>query len=191
MTERAAPPPAPFWVFGYGSLMWRPGFEYVTQRAAALEGYSRSFCMYSHHHRGTRQVPGLVLGLDPGGICTGSAFLVAEPQVPSTIAYLKEREMDHYPYVPLYAPITLDTGERVTAYTFIVNTQHPQYATGLTVPEKADIIMRAEGISGLNRDYLINTVQHLENLGYVEDELHALLKEVKYLTGLIEAGAGI
>lgn len=179
-----------FWVFGYGSLMWRPGFAYRGVRRAVLGGYHRSFCVYSHHYRGTPAAPGLVLGLDPGGSCEGLAFRVAADEAADVKAYLDERELVSYAYRPLTLPVTTAEGE-VMAYTFVADPGHRLYAGKLGLEEAAQTIMRAQGVAGLNREYLINTVRSLERHGFVEPELHALLKRVEHLTGIIEAGGGI
>ena len=192
------PPPAPdapvpdgdLWVFAYGSLMWRPGFDYVEARSALLRGYHREFCVYSHRHRGTPERPGLVLGLDRGGGCRGVAFRVAAANVGATIAYLAEREMANNTYAPRMLPAETDGG-CIAAYAFVVRRDHPQYAGKLPVDTAAALIMQGQGISGLNRDYLINTVKRLETLGFVDRRLHDLLAEVRRLTGEIERGSGI
>ncbi|WP_142849824.1 gamma-glutamylcyclotransferase [Telmatospirillum sp. J64-1] len=180
------------WVFGYGSLMWRPGFPYLDVQPAVLEGYHRAFCLYSRHYRGTAEKPGLVLGLTPGGHCQGAAFRVAADKADEVVDYLNERELGSYAYIALTLPVCLcRSGERVEAYTFVADPQHRQYAGNLGLERSAQIIMDAEGRAGLNRDYLINTVRELENHGVVDSHLHELLLEVERQTGLIEAGGGI
>lgn len=178
------------WVFGYGSLMWRPGFDYVEARGAMLRGYHREFCVYSHRHRGTPERPGLVLGLDRGGCCRGVAFRVAAENVDAVVAYLAEREMVNNTYAPRMLPAETDKGP-ISAYAFVVRRDHPQYAGKLGVDAAAALIMQGQGISGLNRDYLINTVRQLETLGFADRRLHVLLAEVRRRTGEIERGGGI
>jgi len=183
-----------FWVFGYGSLMWRPDFPYVRNEPACLYHYHRSFCIYSHYYRGTPQSPGLVLGLDPiqDAHCQGVAFLVAPDKKDSVIAYLTERELCGYAYEAKSLPLTLaNSGEEVTGYCFVADPTHALYAGELGIERAADIIMNAAGQTGLNRDYLINSVRELETHGYHDPTLHTLLKRVEYLTGMIEAGGGI
>lgn len=185
------------WVFGYGSLMWRPGFDFLEQRQAVLHGYRRSFCIYSHHHRGTKENPGLVLGLDKGGSCVGCAFHVRAGDVGDVVAYLNERELIGYAYTPRLLEVALKNGDRpdeeevVQTYTFVADRSHEQYAGDLSVEAAASLIMNAEGIAGLNREYLINTIRHLEQTGFAEPELHALLREVESRTGMIDLGGGI
>lgn len=179
-----------FWVFAYGSLMWRPGFPHLQMERALLRGYHRAFCIYSHHYRGTPENPGLVLGLARGGSCRGLALRVADDAVEATIAYLHERELVTYAYKPKFLPVVLPQGE-VRAYCFVADPAHSQYAGDLGIDRSAEIIMNAEGRAGLNRDYLINTVRRLEQEGFSDKHLHALLTRVSYLTGVIEAGGGI
>src|SRR5205823_11445244 len=80
------------WVFGYGSLMWRPDFPFVERVEARLVGAHRALCVYSFVHRGTAQRPGLVLGLDRGGTCRGIAYRVSVTKRADVIAYLRKRE---------------------------------------------------------------------------------------------------
>ena len=80
------------WVFGYGSLIWRPGFDFLERVPARLIGAHRALCVFSHVHRGTPGRPGLVLGLDFGGACRGVAYRVAAKKRADTIAYLRARE---------------------------------------------------------------------------------------------------
>jgi len=179
------------WVFGYGSLMWRPGFPYEEVVPALLRGYHRAFCIYSHYYRGTLQRPGLVLGLGLGGACRGLAFRVLAAHAAATIDYLTERELGSYAYLARTLPLSLARGEDIEALVFVSNTEHHGYAGTLPVERQAELIIEAEGCAGLNRDYLINTVRELEAHGFVEPPLHELLREVSYQTGLIEAGGGI
>ncbi len=179
------------WVFGYGSLMWQPGFPHQEAAPATLPGYHRAFCIYSHHWRGTPAKPGLVLGLQPGGSCRGLAFRVAAGDRDRVILYLHERELGSYAYRPLTLPVTLADGRQVSAYSFVADTRHPQYAGSLAPDAMVAIIMEAEGKGGLNRDYLINTLRELDRHGYAEPELRRLLAEVARRTGELDQGGGI
>jgi len=180
-----------FWVFGYGSLMWKPGFRHEEAVPAVLHGYHRSFCIYSHHYRGTPEYPGLVLGLSPGGHCSGVAFRVAPEDVQDVTDYLHERELVAYAYREERLPVTLTDGREVEAWCCVADSAHRQYAGDLGVTESAQIIMEACGQAGLNRDYLINTVRQLEAHGFTDPPLHALLREVERLTGILNQGEGI
>lgn len=179
------------WVFGYGSLMWNPGFPYIDHRPALLKGWHRSFCLWSTRYRGTPEKPGLVLGLDGGGACRGMAFRVAAAECDWTLAYLAERELTGYAYEPRMLRVDLDGAAEVQAYTFVSDRGHPLYAGPLPLDRAAGIIMAAQGDAGLNRDYLINTLRQLEKHGFTDKSLHELLVEVERQTGLIEQGAGI
>ena len=184
------------WIFGYGSLMWRPGFDFLERRGATLIGYHRQFCVYSQHHRGTTEVPGLVLGLDYGGRCHGVAFRVSAEQTPETVSYLSERELVGYAYKPMAVTLDLsaadtEVAETVIAYTFVADSEHPHYAGNMPLKNAADIVMRASGLAGLNRDYLIQTVRHLSGSGVAEPDLLALLDRVERMTGEIDMGVGI
>lgn len=178
-------------MFGYGSLMWNPGFDHAEARPALLKGWHRAFCLYSLHYRGTPARPGLVLGLDRGGSCRGVAFRVPAAQAELAVEYLNERELVGYAYVARTLSIQLDDGCAVPAYTFVADRTHRHYAGDLLLEQAAAIIMDAQGAAGLNRDYLINTVRRLEADGFADKRLHALLLEVERQTGLIDQGAGI
>ncbi|MBZ9678318.1 gamma-glutamylcyclotransferase [Mesorhizobium sp. ES1-1] len=154
-----------FWVFGYGSLIWRPGFVHVETRRARLHGYRRSLCVYSFVHRGTRQRPGLVLGLDHGGSCVGLAFRVPGDLREEVIAYLRERELVTNVYLERTVRIRLDGGAIVEAVAYIVDRHHEQYAGALDPAHAAGVVRGAIGQSGNNEDYVLSTLEHLEALG--------------------------
>jgi cation transport protein ChaC len=165
------------WVFGYGSLMWRPGFVYAEARHARLLGYRRCFCIYSVYHRGSHERPGLVLGLDRGGACEGIAYRVAAARAEETIRYLRAREQVYGVYREIHAPVELiarPPGE-VLALTYIVERAHPNYAGQLPLAVQARIIHSARGRSGANLDYLISTLRHLAEVGIRERELERIL----------------
>jgi cation transport protein ChaC len=162
------------WVFGYGSLMWRPGFAYVEAHPAVLRGWRRALCVYSWHHRGTRARPGLVLGLDRGGACRGVAFRVAAPAAEAVRAYLIAREQVTMVYVETAARARLDDGRSVRVMTFSADRAHPQYAGRLDVAAQVALVRDAQGVSGRNVDYLVNTLRHLAEIGVRDDGLCAL-----------------
>jgi len=154
-----------FWVFGYGSLMWKPGFQHVNARPALLRGAHRSLCVYSWVHRGTQERPGLVFGLDRGGACRGMAFEVTADDREETITYLREREQATMVYLEKWRKVRLDTGETVEALTYIVDREHAQYAGALALETQLEIVSGAVGQSGENPEYVQNTAAHLEELG--------------------------
>lgn len=172
------------WVFGYGSLMWDPGFPHLEAMPAVLSGFHRSFCIYSYQYRGTRERPGLVLGLKPGGRCHGMAFRVALEEAEATLAYLTEREMTSYVYNPMRLPVNLSVVVQdhvVHAHTYVADHTHPNYAADLTLAQTASLIRQGVGSRGPNRDYLENTVQHLEDIGVDEPNLVALRDLVRQM----------
>lgn len=167
-----------FWVFGYGSLMWRPGFAHVETRKARLFGYRRALCVHSHVHRGTPDRPGLVLGLDRGGSCLGLAFSVPGELHDEVIAYLRERELVTNVYLERRLPIRLQDGPEVEALAFVVDRAHPQYAGRMDVEHAAERVSGAIGQAGRNEDYVINTVEHLKALGIRDHWLEAVAARI-------------
>jgi glutathione-specific gamma-glutamylcyclotransferase len=163
------------WIFAYGSLMWRPGFGYLEAAPARLHGYHRSLCVYSWVHRGTREAPGVVLGLDRGGSCRGWAFRISAEQEPQTLAYLDGRELVTDVYRRRRLPVTIGA-RRLLAWSYVVRREHPQYAGQLAPDRLLELVRRGVGRSGRCRDYLVSTVGHLESMGIVDGPLHALAK---------------
>jgi cation transport protein ChaC len=167
-----------FWVFAYGSLMWRPGFAFVASAPATLRGYHRAFCIYSSHYRGTPERPGIVLGLDRGGACRGRAFKVAAAEGEAVIRYLHDREMITAVYQPRWLAVEIE-GERRPAMTYVADRHHKSYAGKLDACDLVALIRQGRGKSGTNRHYLEETVRHLDELGIRESELHRLLRLVE------------
>lgn len=167
-----------FWVFGYGSLIWRPGFAHVESRRAKLHGYRRSLCIYSHVHRGTPQRPGLVLGLDRGGSCVGLAFRVPGDLHNQVIGYLRERELVTNVYLERRLGIRLDDGNMVEAVTYVADRHHRQYAGTLDVARAAQIISGAAGQSGPNDAYVLSTINRLRELGIRDHWLEGVARHL-------------
>ncbi|MGJ3262439.1 MAG: gamma-glutamylcyclotransferase [Salinarimonas sp.] len=166
--------PAGLWVFGYGSLMWRPGFPFLERHAARVRGYHRSLCVYSHVHRGTPERPGLVLGLDRGGSCRGVAFRVDPAHTTQTIAYLRAREQATAVYLERRLEARLADGRLVPALTYVVDRAHLQYAGRLHDAETLRIVRGGVGRSGANPDYVLSTAVHLVELGVHDPHLARL-----------------
>lgn len=171
------------WVFGYGSLLWNPGFEVAESVVATLPGYARSFCMRSIHHRGTEEAPGLVLALDehPDAACEGLALRVTPGHEAKTLDYLRERELISSAYVEKELLIHLSDGRDVTAVVYVIDEAHVQYCGGLPLEEQAQIIARAVGGRGPNTEYLFNTATHLAEVGLHDPALEWLHDRVKAL----------
>jgi glutathione-specific gamma-glutamylcyclotransferase len=168
-----------FWVFGYGSLMWNPGFAYEEKADALIFGYRRSLCVLSWVHRGTEASPGLVLGLDRGGACRGTAFRVAEHEREDVLAYLRERELVTNVYLERLSPIRLSDGRRVTAVAYVVDRDHRQYAGSLDAVSAAHVVNGASGHSGPNDAYVFNTLAHLKELGIRDHWLEQVTDEIE------------
>ena len=171
------------WVFGYGSLIWDPGFPVAERQVARLTDWHRSFCMRSVHHRGTPYAMGLVLALDrlAGGHCDGVAFRVAEGAEAATLAVLRERELISSAYLEALLPVTLHDGRVQSALAYVIDPHHVQYCGGLSLDEQARIIAQAVGGRGPNRDYLFATAQHLAELGIADPDLDWLATRVAEL----------
>ena len=181
--DRYSDPNGDIWVFGYGSLIWRPGFDHTARRSALIHGYHRSFCIYSHYHRGTPEKPGLVLGLDRGGSCRGVAYRVDAKLAGEVIAYLDGRERVTDVYHQAWVPARTDQGT-VRALTYVPRYRtHPQYAGKLAHDAMAELIAHGEGNSGPGWEYLENTVSHLAELGIRDRGLIDLRLRVRGIRG--------
>ena len=176
------------WVFGYGSLIWHPGFAVAERAVARLDGWHRSFCMRSIHHRGTVEAPGLVLALDraDGAHCDGVAFRVEPGAEEATIAALRERELISSAYVEDWLTLRLADGRGVRALAYVIDPDHVQYCGGLALEEQAQIIAAATGGRGPNRDYLWSTAAHLAELGIADADLDWLADRVRAIVAMTE-----
>lgn len=171
------------WVFGYGSLLWNPGFAVAEQRVARLVGWQRSFCMSSIHHRGTPEAPGLVLALDRSddAVCHGLAFRVEAAQAEATLAYLRARELVSSAYLETRQSVELECGRVLgDVLTYVIDPAHVQYCT-LTLDAQAQIIARAVGGRGPNDEYLENTAAQLAALGLPDPDLEWLVARVRQI----------
>ena len=179
----------PDWVFGYGSLMWDPGFQPAEVVKARLDGYARRFCLRSVRHRGTETAPGLVLGLDPdqAAHCRGLALRIEPAQHDEVMAYLRAREMATEAYREAIVALSLDDGRSVEALAYVMRCDHPQYAGDLGADEQARIIAGAHGGRGPNADYLFNTARHLAQIGLPDSAMDQLSDRVRRLIGPPEA----
>lgn len=167
------------WVFGYASLMWRPGFDFVEKQRARLAGYHRSLCIYSWEHRGTKERPGLVMGLDRGGACVGVAFRVADQNKEDVLAYLRKRELVTNVYLERTGNTLLDDGRKVQALTYVADTKHEQYAGKLAASDAAKHVCGAVGQMGPNEDYVLNTADHIQELGIKDKWLESVSEKIR------------
>lgn len=170
---------ATIWVFGYGSLMWNPGFPHIRAVPARMHGVRRALCIRSTHYRGTPERPGLVFGLDRGGSCHGVAFEVAEPDREAVVAYLRAREQISMVYHEVVRPARLIGGETVGALVYVANQSHVQYAGGLGFEEMLDIVLASAGEMGPNADYITATLKRLEDMGIRDRALERLVEALR------------
>lgn len=176
-----------YWVFGYGSLMWRPDFPYLDAVPATLEGAHRALCVYSIVHRGSRLRPGLTMGLDIGGSCRGLAFRVAPEQAGAIRNRLKKREQVTLDYREAMRWMKLASGGlEVHALCFVIDRRHPQYAGDVPLARQAWMVRRAVGLSGRNVDYVMSTFRHLEEMGIEEPRVERLVNILDPLRDTVE-----
>jgi cation transport protein ChaC len=167
------------WVFGYGSLIWRPGFAAMSQQKASMPGVHRRLCVYSYRHRGTEAQPGLVFGLVHGGSCRGMAFEVADAEWAEVHAYLTEREMDRGVYREAVRAMVLADGRRVEGLVFLVDERHAQYAGKLTIEEQVRLVRLGVGESGPNPEYVLETARYLHALGIRDRGLDEVVEALR------------
>jgi glutathione-specific gamma-glutamylcyclotransferase len=167
----------PVWVFAYGSLMWNPEIAFAEARPGFLHGYHRSFCLYSRDYRGTPERPGLVLGLDRGGSCRGIVYRLPPDRVGETLDRIWAREMTGEVYRMRRVVVRTARGV-VAAHACVVRRASPDYAGRLSLDEAAEVLASAAGGRGSGRDYLANTVRHLEELGIRDGSLHRIAARV-------------
>ncbi|UWQ22482.1 gamma-glutamylcyclotransferase [Jannaschia sp. W003] len=162
------------WVFGYGSLIWSPGIDIAESRPARLRGYRRRFCMWSIHHRGSEEEPGLVLALEeaPDAVCEGLAIRAADPE--AALTALRERELVSAAYHEKRLVLETEQGD-VEAVAYVIDPEHDQYARDLTIERQAEIIARARGGRGPNAEYLHNTAEALRGQGIDDPDIVRLV----------------
>ena len=181
MNTSLTPDAADLWVFAYGSLMWRPGFDFLERHNAKLIGAHRALCVYSFVHRGTPERPGLVFGLDRGGTCRGIVYKVTAKKRGETIEYLRAREQVTMVYREAWRTVWLenDPQQSVRALCYIVDRGHEQYAGRLSIADQVHFVRQGHGRSGPNREYVLDAVKSIEALGYRETDLHQLAEQLK------------
>lgn len=172
-------PPGDLWVFGYGSLMWRPGFDFIEAQQAKIFGFHRALCVSSWVHRGTQENPGLVLGLDHGGSCKGKLFRVSANIKQQVASYLYDRELPTLVYKARIVNAHTCDGQIIKALTFVVDCNHEQYIHNKKAAELALIVRNAAGINGKSSDYLLSTLQHLQQINIHDSHLEAIAALVK------------
>lgn len=183
----AALPEGDLWIFGYGSLMWSPGFAYSAKALARVHGYHRALCILSTRYRGTKRRPGLVVGLCRGGSCWGMAFRVRAAHVPRTLDRLWSREMTRRVYEPRFVPASLGGSRTVRALAFVADTAHPAYVRELDLHGRARLVAQGIGQRGPCVEYIRNTLDHMHEVGVRDPHLERVLQAA---LALREAGKG-
>lgn len=174
----ALPPGRDIWVYGYGSLIWRPEFDYVERRHALLHGYHRSLCLWSRVNRGTPERPGLVFALDAGGSCRGVVFRIAPQEAPAIMEALWRREMPSGAYIPRWLNCRTDEGN-LTALAFTMNRNTAAYVRTLPQEQLLHIVRTAHGSYGPCIDYVLETADALKRHGIVDKRLFALAHHLR------------
>jgi len=168
-------PRGDLWIFGYGSLMWSPGFRASEKSAGRAHGYHRSLCVYSHRYRGTARRPGLVMGLCRGGSCWGMVYRVPAARARRVLGYLYHREMRNRVYLPRFVRVRVRGGHEVRALAFVADEAHAQFAGDLNVARTARLVAQGFGERGANIDYLSFTLAHMHELGVRDTHLDRIL----------------
>ncbi|HEX4304264.1 MAG TPA: gamma-glutamylcyclotransferase [Rhizomicrobium sp.] len=178
--RESVPAGADAWVFGYGSLMWNPAINVAQSAKAHVRGYHRMFCLTLQVGRATPEQPGLMLGIDRGGSCTGVAHRIAADAVESELSILWMREMLSGAYEPRWVNADIEGHGRTRTLTFVINRYHPRYEGTILEDAAARRIASAQGHLGTNRDYLYRTVKHLADLGVDDGPMHSLEAKVRH-----------
>ena len=176
-------PHGDLWIFGYGSLMWSPGFRFAERKAGIVHGYHRALCILSNRYRGTPERPGLVMGLCHGGSCWGMAFRVPAERVRRVLSALWRREMLNKVYLPTLVPVAVAPGKRVRALAFVADTAHRQFVRELDLHGRARLIAQGVGQRGRCVDYIRNTLEHMIELGVTDPHLARILEAADALHG--------
>ena len=163
-TRTASPLSDHIWIFAYGSLIWNPLFPVAEQRIARIYGYHRSFCLWSRVGRGTRENPGLVLGLDDGGTCAGLVLRIDAAHARDELALLWRREMVTGAYAPTWVRARTPAGA-VNAIAFVIDQRSHAYAGRLPEAAIASNIRAAAGLIGPCSEYLQKTAAGLATHG--------------------------
>lgn len=178
-TLAAAPHREATWVFGYGSLIWNPAFHYAETCKGRLSGYHREYCLWTRLGRGTIENPGLTLGLEEGGECTGVAFRIDDHAVDEELEIIWRREMVAGAYIPTWVTINGADGRQIPAIAFVIDHSFERYAGDLSEEEIVERVATARGPLGGCSDYLFNTVDHLDELDLADPYLHRLADRVR------------
>lgn len=178
-TLAGRPDQGPVWLFGYGSLIWNPAFEYDEAAPAILDGWHRDFCLRLTAGRGTACRPGRMLALKEGGQTSGLAFRLPDAGLEDELTLVWKREMITGCYLPTWCPLQLDDGRQVNALVFIMDPRHPLYEADTRAETIAPLIATASGPLGSNAEYLFSLEQAMEERGMHDDGVAELVEKVR------------
>lgn len=166
----------PLWVFAYGSLIWKPGFEAEENQRATAFGWHRSFCLEMTRWRGSREQPGLMMALERGGRCDGVAYRLPDGDALTQIERLLRREIDDHESISTvrWMPVATAHGPLKALGFWAVVKDVEGVSLGQPLEKVAHILARACGHVGSCAEYLYNTVLHLEEFGIRDRNLWRL-----------------
>ena len=166
------------WIFGYGSLIWRPDFDYAERRPALVHGWHRALKMWSRINRGTPERPGLVFGLLTGGCCRGMVFRIPRAEGRAVLTRLWKREMVTAVYDPRWLTCHTPQGP-VEALAFTLSRKSPSHTGVLSEEEYRAIFEEATGIYGTTLDYAHRTLEELQRHEIRDRNLERLLRLIQ------------
>lgn len=172
------------WVYGYGSLIWRPDFEFAEQRQALLRGYHRALCLWSRINRGTPEQPGLVFGLDVGGSCRGMAFRIPAESVPKVFDALWLREMPSGAYIPRWLRCRTSQGD-IRALVFTMNRKTDAYVPRMPDEQLRQVVYSAQGTNGPCIEYVMETASALQRSKILDKRLQSVVQLLQSQTALL------
>ncbi|CAM5485982.1 gamma-glutamylcyclotransferase [Alcaligenes faecalis] len=172
------------WVYGYGSLIWRPDFEFAEQRQALLRGYHRALCLWSRINRGTPEQPGLVFGLDVGGSCRGMAFRIPAESVPQVFDALWLREMPSGAYIPRWLRCRTSQGD-IRALVFTMNRKTDAYVPRMPDEQLRQVVYSAQGTNGPCIEYVMETASALQRSKILDKRLQSVVQLLQSQTALL------
>ncbi|MGO3131208.1 MAG: gamma-glutamylcyclotransferase [Alcaligenes sp.] len=172
------------WVYGYGSLIWRPDFEFAEQRQALLRGYHRALCLWSRINRGTPEQPGLVFGLDVGGSCRGMAFRIPADSVPKVFDALWLREMPSGAYIPRWLRCRTSQGD-IRALVFTMNRKTDAYVPRMPDEQLRQVVHSAQGTNGPCIEYVMETASALQRSKILDKRLQSVVQLLQNQTALL------
>lgn len=169
----------PLWLFGYGSLIWRPAIPYVERRPAHAPGFERRFYQGSTDHRGLPEAPGRVVTLlpSPEARCAGVAYRVPDDRVDAVLAALDLREQGGYTRLHLRVELAGPAPLAVTALTYVAAPGNPHWLGPAPLPAIARQIATCRGPSGANLEYLLRLAAALRELPADDPHVFALEQE--------------